>query len=661
MIRRHRIVPILCMGAALLLATTATSFARSNDPSPRRLFLDPRTGLSVAPRAAALPARDTRLGAQSAQVVTPVGLPAGAVQLDSTYYDLQNFGSLGHRIEVGSDGRVHVTWQDDFCELGGGCPPNLAAPQPYPNRGMAYAVRDAAGHWTNLGRLLDPSVPNCTGSRDLLGGFGALTIAPSGKVAVSHHLNYDGTGLRGHFELQDAIAGSSFSAYLSPPPGGSDYLFPQIAASTNGSFTLLGEVVTGGSYDTGVADIAVSWLPAPGTKFTCFNWQLSAWTGVFPLALFRKQHPAYPCMAAGSDGRVGVAVTDYGGNVYLAESSDGSFRAGTVRIRNLTNYSDASITASDSTSAQYRPYINCSLAYADTTPNVVWSELQARKSGSTINYFDWRSRIKQWSSVTGVRTVYQVPAGVADRYDDAIDLGLSGPIAGLNTISVDWPQVGFSVDGSETYVAFLRFTDAQVDPTADAGLPGIVTGVGFGDISCSVSRAGSAFSAPQNLTNTANADERFFSLATRNPGGKVRLIFQASATNQAGCVIYGDRGTTPVNLVRRIAYLETPLAASVLAVPAGASSSLHTLRVSPNPAFASARIRFAAAPWSLARTLEVTDVLGRRVTSLDLPSQATGAEWNGHDGAGRAAPAGVYFVHVREEPAGTAVRFVLAH
>src|SRR5262249_19029538 len=46
-----------------------------------------------------------------------VPLPEGAVQIDSTWYDLQDMGSLGHRIEVGADGRVHVTWQDDFCEL----------------------------------------------------------------------------------------------------------------------------------------------------------------------------------------------------------------------------------------------------------------------------------------------------------------------------------------------------------------------------------------------------------------------------------------------------------------------------------------------------------------------------------------------------------------
>ncbi len=648
-VRRLHLHPALFV-VAMLTVSAGIASARTTPESVQRLILDPGLTRRTA-RMNAQPA-----SAQSANTFN-VGLPAGAVQLDSVWYDLQDMGSLGHRIEVGSDGRVHVAWQDEFCELGGGCPPNLNAPQPYPNRDMGYAVRDAAGHWTNQGRVFDSSVPNCTGSRDVVGGFGGVTLAPSGRVAVSQHLNYDGTGLRGHFALQDASGGSTFSEYLSPPTG-TDYLFPQVAASTNGSFTLMGEQADGGRYQ-GCLDFNIAYLPAPGTKYTCFNWQLSSWTSVMPLSTFRVR-PGFPCMAAGADGRVGIAVTDFGGNVYLAESSNGSFQPGTVRIRNLTNYSDASITQPDSTSAQYRPYLHCHVAYADTTPNVVWSELQARKSGTTFNYVDYHSRIRHWSSKTGVRTVYQVPAGVADHYDD-LDLGLNGPMAGFNTISVDWPQVGFSVDGSETYIAWLRFTDAQIDPTADAGLPGIITGCGYGDIAASVSFNGGAFSAPQNLTNTPNTDERFFSLATRNPGSRAHIVLQASATNQAGVTVIGDRGATNQNILRRIAYLEVPFSASVLDAPAPSVAVHQGLRVSPNPAFATSHVRFSVSPWPMTRTLDVCDILGRRVSAIALAPGAGSVEWNGRDASGRISPAGVYLVHVREEPADPAVRFVLAH
>jgi hypothetical protein len=606
----------------------------------------------------AVPAADRPASPAAVTAINAIGvpLPAGAVQLDSTWYDLQDMGSLGHRIEVGPDFRVHVTWQDEFCELGGGCPPNLAAPQPHPNRGMGYAVRDVNGVWTNFGKITDPRLPVCC-IRDLVGGFGSLALPASGRVALAQHLNEDGCDLHGYFHLEDAPGASTFRGYLTPVVSPS-YLFPQVAANPNGSFTVLGEVPRGGQYDE-TNEIRVSYLAAPGTFYTCFNWQMGAWTAFAPASLFRDGRPAFPCIAASANGRVGVAVTDMGGDVFLIESSNGTFAPGTTTTRNLTHYSDASIVKSDSTSLEFRPYVHCHLAYNDTTPNVVWSEWQARKSGTVISYFDYHSRIRHWTPNRGVGTVYQVPPGVADHFDD-VDNGLAGPLPGFNTLSVDWPQVGFSTDGSETYVAFLTFSDAHVDPTADAGLPGIVTGIGFGDIACSVARGTGPFSVPQNLTNTPNTDERFFSLSTRNPFGRAHLVFQASATNEAGCAIIGDRGTTPGNLLRRIAYLAAPLSASLLDAPAPAAARVRALRVAPNPVLAHARVRFEAGTAAQTRLVEVLDLTGRRIATLVLGAGAPSVEWQGRDDQGRTAPAGVYFARVAGGSPDASVRFVVA-
>jgi hypothetical protein len=639
---------LIDISLAMLMASPAGARPSANPPG--RLVLGPDGPRAAGPEIArgALPA--------AAQTVVPVPLPAGAVQLDSTWYDLQDMGSLGHHIEVGTDGRVHATWQDEFCELGGGCPPNLAAPQPHPNRGMGYAVRDVNGTWSNLGKITDPRLPVCC-IRDLVGGFGSLAISAGGRVAIAQHLNEDGCDLRGYFHLEDVAGGSAFRGYLTPIVSPS-YLFPQVAANPNGSFTLLGEVPRGGQYDE-TNDLRVSYLAAPGTFYTCFNWQMGAWTAIAPTTLFRDGRPAFPCIAASANGRVGVAVGDLGGNVYLIESSNGTFAPGTMTTRTLTNYSDGTVVQADSTSLEYRPYVHCHVAYNDTTPNVVWSEWQARKTGTTISYFDWRSRIRRWTPGRGVETVYQVPAGVADHYDD-VDNGLAGPLPGFNTLSVDWPQVGFSPDGSETYVAFLAFTDAHVDPTADAGLPGVVTGIGYGDILCSVLRGGGAFAAPQNLTNTPDTDERFFSLATRNPGGRAQLLFQAASTNEAGCAIIGDRGTTPGNLLRRIAYLDAPLAASLLDAPPLAAPAAHALSVSPNPVLAHARIRIEAGVANGTRLIEVLDLTGRRLTTLVLAAGERAVEWRGVDDLGRRVPAGVYFARVAGEGTAHAARFVVA-
>src|SRR6185503_14130687 len=134
-----------------------------------------------------------------------------------------------------------------------------------------------------------------------------------------------------------------------------------------------------GFYDE-VEAFRVSYLAASGTNFSCpIGWQFSAWKNPYTTGMFKDNRPAFPSLAVSSNGRVGIAVGDLGGNVYLIESSNGSFNAGTITTRNLTNYSDASIISGDSTSTQYRPYIHCHLAYNDTTPHVVWSELQARR------------------------------------------------------------------------------------------------------------------------------------------------------------------------------------------------------------------------------------------------------------------------------------------
>ncbi len=648
--------PILLALAALLAAAPVLARTTAN-PDGRAVL-----GLSGARTAPTAAERRAGVASLAAVTVSPVPQATGAVVLDSTWYDLQDMGSLGTHVVVGADGRVHLTFMKDFCELGGGCPPNLSAPQPYPYRSMAYAVRDLSG-WQLKGKVEDPRLHGCVCGMELLGGFGAIAVTPAGLPVVAQHMNEDGCDLRSDFYLADSVAATTWKGYLSPIVSPSN-LFPQVTANPSGSFSLMGEVPQAGSYGE-TESFSVSYLGAPGASFVCpTGWQLGNWVqiapGVMPAGLFRDGKPAFPAMAVSSNGRVGIAVGDFGGNVYLVESSNGTFGAGTVTIRNLTNYTDAQITKADSTSTQYRSYVNCAIAYNDTTPHVVWSELQARKSGTTVSYYDYHSRIVHWDPVTGVQVVKQVAAGEADTFDD-VDNGLSGPLAGFNTLAVDWPQVGFSADGSETYVAFLTFSSANVDPTADMGLPGIVTGVGYGDIAVSV-RGSGGWSAPQNVTNTPHTDERFFSLAARNPGGRAHIVYQSSATDPAGCVIIGDRGTSPGNILRRICYLEPQLTASNVAVePAGFVAAPTALKVSPNPARGA--VRFAWSAWQPSGRplrLEVLSVDGRRVASLTLDARGA-VSWDGRDAAGRLAPAGMYFVRPMDLPGAAPARFTLLH
>src|SRR5262245_24253826 len=154
--------------AAILCALFSTLTA---PPSAARTSANPEgRAVLVATSGAAAPSppqRDRTAAPAAAAIDVP--LPAGSEEVGATWYDLQDMGSLGRRIEVGADGRVHITWQDDFCELGGGCPPNLAAPNPHPNRGMGYAIRATTGAWNVLGKVSDTRMPVCCGTRDLAG------------------------------------------------------------------------------------------------------------------------------------------------------------------------------------------------------------------------------------------------------------------------------------------------------------------------------------------------------------------------------------------------------------------------------------------------------------------------------------------------------------
>jgi hypothetical protein len=351
-----------------------------------------------------------------------------------------------------------------------------------------------------------------------------------------------------------------------------------------------------------------------------------------------------------------VAFGDFGGNVFLLESSNGTFDAATLSLTTITAYADAAITAPDASSTQFRPYINCDLSYDGTTPHVVWSELQARRVGGVIRYFDHRSRIRHWSPPTGVSTVHQVQPGEADLYDD-IDLGGSGPLAGFNHISVDWPQVGFSETGGEVIVAWLRFVDTEIDATADAGLPGIITGIGFGDIAASVSTMGGAWSPPQNLTQTPTTDERYFSLAERNAAGRAQVVFQASATDQAGIAAIGDRGASPGLLLRNIAYLERELEWSTSAVGAGPGAPALEVTASPNPSGGDVRFALRGAAHGEPARLRVYSLRGDLVAEWTQDDGV--ATWNARDRSGRPVPAGVYFARVQTPTGAATHRFVI--
>ena len=273
----------LALSAGLLLAGAAPALARRG-PNPEGRIDFPRLpGMGVEPRSETPAAPHA---AEATQAV-PVPLPSGAIQIDSTYYDLQDIGSLATRVAVGSDGRLHVTWQDDHCDVSpNGCPPNLSAPVPHPVRGMGYAVRDASGVWTHRGRVGDPRIRCPTFCvPDLMGGLGGLALAPTNRIAIAEHMNEDGCDMRSMFYHLDTPTGTTFSGYLTPIESPS-FLFGQVAALPNGSFVVSGERLNTSNPPYSyleVAEVRVSRFASAGTAFVCpTGWQGGTWTPAVP-------------------------------------------------------------------------------------------------------------------------------------------------------------------------------------------------------------------------------------------------------------------------------------------------------------------------------------------------------------------------------------------
>src|SRR5262249_4540041 len=160
----------------------------------------------------------------------------------------------------------------------------------------------------------------------------------------------------------------------------------------------------------------------------------------------------------------------------------------------------------------------------------------------------------------------------------------------------------------------------------------------------SVALGNGPWAPAQNLTQTPQTDERFPAIAPRNSGGKVGVLFQASATNQAGIAESQDRGTTPSLYVRRIARLERHLRPSAVSAdePLPGAVAPPTLAASPNPARGA--VSFAAGGNVKASAVLVFTVDGRRMARLTLDGGR--ATWDGRDLGGRPVPSGVYLARI---------------
>jgi hypothetical protein len=283
--------------------------------------------------------------------------------------------------------------------------------------------------------------------------------------------------------------------------------------------------------------------------------------------------------------------------------------------------------------------------------------MQARKSGESFYLIDYQSKVKHWSPGTGVETVYQVPPGVADLYDEPYD-GLPGYYPGFNMASVDGPQVGFTTDGV-TQVIWVGFNDADVDTTVHAGLPGLILGVGFGDLYLAHNSGGSWW-PPMNITNSPDRDERYPSIAASNEPGVAHIVYQTTATATAGNSVLGDRDEKPLDFHYIMYYEYMTGLADVSDKPRGPATPVLSCYPSPSRSM----VEFTISNSSASRaSISIFDVAGRRVAEIERRRNAgeTSLAWDGRYMDGTPAASGVYFATLKVDGIHQCVqRFVLA-
>jgi len=111
--------------------------------------------------------------------------------------------------------------------------------------------------------------------------------------------------------------------------------------------------------------------------------------------------------------------------------------------------------------------------------------------------------------------------------------------------------------------------------------------------------------------------------------------------------------------VRRIAYLERKLGASLVDVGDVSRVDAIGLLSYPNPA--AGRVRFAIGDVSGEReaaTVLVFSVSGRLVARVPI-ARAGVADWEGRDLAGRVAPSGLYFARLEGDRNALGTKFML--
>ncbi|MFQ6104092.1 MAG: FlgD immunoglobulin-like domain containing protein [Candidatus Glassbacteria bacterium] len=563
-------------------------------------------------------------------------LPPGTV-LDSSYYDAQRNGSLNRRIWVNEDGSIHATYMkspdDAFVE-----------------RGMMYYYAD------QFGTPFTPSI-NVATFRNGYGNVASYpTSAPSGAIAI---ISTHDSAIVGSFAFFDAYQGlGAFSGLTTNDAD--QVIWPKPSVNSDGSITLLGTLmndlqVNGIAHNAAwerAADIVTGFTQ----QWTFFGQDESRWTDA---------NIEWPALAAGDNGRVGIAIPDWGADVHFYESTDNGISFAETMITNAAEDTIGMPTGPDSSWTFFTPWLNVDIVYVGEEPHIVWTGLQpAWDPTQGLVLYDLRSRILHWSPSTGIDTV------AIARYNGTWLNDTTYVNPGVRHASIDWPQIGASPDGNILYIVYEAFTPHDVDPDND---------IGFGDIWGTFSiDNGETWADPVNISNPdgmyPGADDRYPSISPVNysavidPGKDAYITYQSDDAGGSWLeTVFGSGEEETVGNWDYFLFLgvdfDVPSKIEDGGKETGSLVKVFDLHQNyPNPFNPSTTVSFEVPDDAGLVDLSIYDSRGRLVRTLVSKILEPGVHkltWDGTNDRGLKAASGIYFLRMRCEAVSRTIKMVM--
>ena len=405
-----------------------------------------------------------------------------------TFYDFQSNGGDENRIVVLPGGAIHIVFMGKQ---------SSKTDATTATRGSYYCYSSDNGKtFTALGRV-EPQ----------RAGFPSLDVTGDGRAVIASHTAPAENGLGSNIYV-DALPGYNICAEYAAPRFPVEMIWPLVAAPQDD------RIVFCGFSSNPFQDASWNALNPNTAKFT-FSSNQYAFPGVYD--------DIHGAVARSSGGKIAFLLLnmtespprkDLGeNNLLLFESTD----------RGLSFLPARVLTANpvQTLPSEPAPYVwlGLSAVYRNEELHVVWTQIDdALYDQNVINYDLRNLKILHWSEkVNGGRSTPVV------QWDSLYFAGGRGtqPKVGVNHTMLNYPKIGVDQAGvlSVVYVGFSK--DALTDPA---------TQILYGDIwSSSSADQGLTWSAPVNLTQSPDMDDRYPYLAKWNESGKVNLFFMTDS------------------------------------------------------------------------------------------------------------------------------------